>query len=158
MSSGAVHGGTLLVNSARCLLPLRGAVRIGGVAALSDRQVAALTAAVRAVTPDPAARTVITTTAATVDLVDAVTAGLLDCAVVHPPALIGALQSGPIRKIPRSLLCPPITRRRGAAVAARAGRPGLRDRATQPRDGGVRPARGHAAQQGARPGVPARSG
>ncbi len=48
----------------------------------------------------------ITTTSATVDLVDAVTAGRLDCAVVHHPALIGALQSGPIRKIPRSLLVP----------------------------------------------------
>ncbi|MEV0084385.1 LysR family transcriptional regulator [Saccharopolyspora sp. NPDC050642] len=84
----------------------RGAVRVGVVAALSDRQVAALTAAVRAAAPDPAARTVIITTASTVDLVDAVTAGRLDCAVVHHPALIGALQAGPVRKIPRSLLVP----------------------------------------------------
>ncbi|MGW1679270.1 LysR family transcriptional regulator [Saccharopolyspora sp. NPDC002376] len=84
----------------------RGAVRIGVIAALSDWQVAACAAAVRAAAPDPATRTVITTTASTVDLVDAVSAGRLDCAAVHHPALIGALTSGPVLKIPRWLLIP----------------------------------------------------
>jgi DNA-binding transcriptional LysR family regulator len=84
----------------------RGAVRIGVIAALSDWQVATVTAAVRAAAPDPASRTVITTTAATVDLVDAVTAGRLDCAVVHHPALLGGLEAGPVQKIPRFLLVP----------------------------------------------------
>ncbi|KAA5825875.1 LysR family transcriptional regulator [Saccharopolyspora hirsuta] len=84
----------------------RGAVRIGVIPALSDRQVAACTAAVRAAAPDPAARTVITTTAPTTDLVEAVAAGRLDCAAVHHPALIGALTPGPVLKIPRWLLIP----------------------------------------------------
>ncbi|MER7014742.1 LysR family transcriptional regulator [Saccharopolyspora sp. NPDC000359] len=84
----------------------RGAVRIGVIPALSDRQVAASTAAVRAAAPDPAARTVITTTASTTDLVESVAAGRLDCAAVHHPALIGALTSGPVLKIPRWLLVP----------------------------------------------------
>ncbi|RKT81956.1 DNA-binding transcriptional regulator, LysR family [Saccharopolyspora antimicrobica] len=84
----------------------RGAVRIGVIPALTDRQVAACTAAVRAAAPDPAARTVITTTAPTTDLVEAVAAGRLDCAAVHHPALIGALTPGPVLKIRRWLLIP----------------------------------------------------
>ncbi|SEG97922.1 DNA-binding transcriptional regulator, LysR family [Saccharopolyspora kobensis] len=84
----------------------RGAVRIGVIPALTDRHVAACTAAVRAAAPDPAARTVITTTAPTTDLVEAVAAGRLDCAAVHHPALIGALTPGPVLKIRRWLLIP----------------------------------------------------
>lgn len=84
----------------------RGAVRIGVIPALSDRQVAACTAAVRAAAPGPAARTVITTTASTTDLVEAVAAGRLDCAAVHHPALLGALTSGPVLTLPRWLLLP----------------------------------------------------
>lgn len=84
----------------------RGAVRIGVIPALTDRQIAACTAAVRAAAPDPVARTVITTTASTTDLVEAVAAGRLDCAAVHHPALIGVLTTGPVLKIPRWLLIP----------------------------------------------------
>ncbi|RRO17498.1 LysR family transcriptional regulator [Saccharopolyspora rhizosphaerae] len=82
----------------------RGAVRIGVLPALGDRQVAGLVAALRQ--PDPGARTVIVSTAATVDLVDAVSGGRLDCAVVHHPALLGDLGTSPVIKVPRKLLVP----------------------------------------------------
>ncbi|GAB3687172.1 LysR family transcriptional regulator [Saccharopolyspora tripterygii] len=84
----------------------RGAVRIGVIAALGDHLVAGLVAALRAAAPDPAARTVIVTTAPTVDLVDAVAGGRLDCAVVHHPALLGDLRTSQVVKIPRRLLVP----------------------------------------------------
>ena len=80
----------------------RGALRIGIVPALSDWHVAAVTAQVRGAAP----ATVITTTASTADLVDAVTSGRLDAAVVHHPALIGTLECGAIIRMPRWLLVP----------------------------------------------------
>ncbi|TDD05462.1 LysR family transcriptional regulator [Saccharopolyspora terrae] len=84
----------------------RGAVRIGVIAALGDRQVAGLVAALRDAAPEPSARTVIVSTAPTIDLVDAVAGGRLDCAVVHHPALLGDLQTSSVVKIPRRLLVP----------------------------------------------------
>ncbi|GAA2776172.1 LysR family transcriptional regulator [Saccharopolyspora taberi] len=80
----------------------RGALRIGVVPALSDWHVAAVTTEVRGAAPS----TVITTTAPTADLVDAVTSGRLDCAVVHHPALIGTLDCGAVIRVPRWLLVP----------------------------------------------------
>ncbi|MGP4019583.1 LysR family transcriptional regulator [Saccharopolyspora sp. 5N708] len=100
----------------------RGAVRLGVIPALSDWRIAAVTADVRAAAPDPAARAVITTTAPTAELVDAVTVGRLDCAAVHHPALIGALEAGPVLKIPRRLLIPndhPAARRKQSIRALR---------------------------------------
>ncbi|MEV4733400.1 LysR family transcriptional regulator [Saccharopolyspora sp. NPDC049426] len=84
----------------------RGAVRIGVIAALGDRQVAGLAAALRGAAPEPSARTVIVSTAPTIDLVDAVAGGRLDCAVVHHPALLGDLRTSSVVKIPRRLLVP----------------------------------------------------
>ncbi|GAA2343264.1 LysR family transcriptional regulator [Saccharopolyspora halophila] len=101
-----LDGREQFLDAARRQRESRGAVRIGVIAALSDLQVAALTAAVRAAAPDPDARTVIISTAPTAELVDAVTGGRLDCAVVHHPALLGELRAGPVLKLPRMLLMP----------------------------------------------------
>lgn len=83
----------------------RSALRIGVIPQLSLWCAAAVAAAARG-DSDPADRTVITTTGSTVELVDAVTAGQLDCAVVHHPALLNALECGPVIKLPRWLLVP----------------------------------------------------
>lgn len=101
-----LEGREQFLDAARRQRESRGAVRIGVIAALSDLQVAELTAAVRAAAPDPHARTVIISTAPSVELVDAVTSGRLDCAVVHHPALLGELRAGPVFKLPRRLLVP----------------------------------------------------
>ncbi|QUH00977.1 LysR family transcriptional regulator [Saccharopolyspora erythraea] len=84
----------------------RGALRVGVVAALSDWHVAAVTTQLRTCAPDPNPRTVITTTASTAELVDAVGSGGLDCAAVHHPALIGSLECGAIIRVTRWLLVP----------------------------------------------------
>ncbi|WP_406691743.1 LysR family transcriptional regulator [Saccharopolyspora sp. ID03-671] len=111
-----LDGADEFAEAARRQRESRGAVRIGVVAALGDRQVAGLVAALRA--PDPQSRTVIVSTAATVDLVDAVAGGRLDCAVVHHPALLGDLGTSPVVKIPRRVLVP--------ADHPAAARPGIR--------------------------------
>ncbi|MFC7343399.1 LysR family transcriptional regulator [Saccharopolyspora griseoalba] len=101
-----LDGSEQFLEAARRQRENRGAVRIGVIAALSDSHLAALTAAVRAAAPDPRARTVITSTASTAELVDEVARGGLDCAVVHHPALLGDLRAGQVLKIPRTLLVP----------------------------------------------------
>lgn len=117
--AGGVHltpAGTELLPRARALLEdaqrfsddaerhreNRGALRIGLVPQLCDRQVAAIVSAARGT----GSRVVIASTAPTSELVDAVTAGQLDCALVHHPALITALDCGEVRKVPRWLLVP----------------------------------------------------
>jgi DNA-binding transcriptional LysR family regulator len=67
------------------------------------------------------------TTASTTELVDAVTAGQLDLAVVIHPALLGALRSGPVARFDTTLLVPAAhpAARSGESVAVRSLR-GLR--------------------------------
>ncbi|QWF84661.1 LysR family transcriptional regulator [Amycolatopsis sp. CA-230715] len=117
--AGGVHltpAGTDLLPRARALLEdaqrfsddaerhreNRGALRIGVVPQLCDRQVAAIVSAARGT----GSRVVIASTAPTSELVDAVTAGQLDCALVHHPALITALDCGDVLKVPRWFLVP----------------------------------------------------
>ncbi|CAM4138677.1 LysR family transcriptional regulator [Kibdelosporangium persicum] len=72
------------------------AARVGVIPQLSSWHVAALASS----TP------VTVTTASTVELVDAVTSGELDCAVVHHPALVNSLECGPVIKVPTWFLVP----------------------------------------------------
>jgi DNA-binding transcriptional LysR family regulator len=76
-------------------------LRIGVISQLSAWHVAAVVAAVR-----QAGSGIVTTTAPTVELVDAVLAGRLDCAVVQHPALIHGLECGPVLKLGTSFLVP----------------------------------------------------
>lgn len=72
------------------------------------------------------ARSVITTIGPTVELADAVAAGRLDCAVVHHPALVHALECGPVLKLRRWLLVPsdhPVARATAPAVRSLTGLP-----------------------------------
>ena len=102
------------------------AVRLGAVPQLAAPLAAELAVACRALAGGP----VEVTTASTTELVDGVTAGQLDLAVVVHPALLGALRSGPVVRLPTVLLLPadhpaarsgaPVVLRslRGLAVAA----------------------------------------
>jgi DNA-binding transcriptional LysR family regulator len=74
------------------------AVRVGVIGQLSAWHVAALVSA--------CPRPVSITTASTVELVEAVSSGQLDCAVVHHPALVNVLECGPVLKLPTWLLLP----------------------------------------------------
>lgn len=98
----------------------RSALRIGAIPQLSLGCAAAIAAAVRRTGSEEAERAVIMTTAATVDLVEQVTDGRLDCAAVHHPALLGNLECGPVLALPRWLLLP--AGHRAAATSA----PGIR--------------------------------
>jgi DNA-binding transcriptional LysR family regulator len=53
-----------------------------------------------------APRALAVTTASTAELVEAVNSGQLDCAVVHHPALVNALECGPVIKVPSWFLVP----------------------------------------------------
>lgn len=75
-------------------------LRIGLLPQLSARHVAAIAGGARD------AGNVVTTTGSTAELVEAVSAGQLDCAVVEHPALIHALECGPVIKLPRRFLVP----------------------------------------------------
>ncbi|RSM82583.1 LysR family transcriptional regulator [Kibdelosporangium aridum] len=72
------------------------AVRLGVIPQLSSWHVAALASST----------TVTVTTASTVELVDAVTSGALDCAVVHHPALVNSLECDSVIKVPSWFLVP----------------------------------------------------
>jgi DNA-binding transcriptional LysR family regulator len=74
------------------------AVRIGVVPQLPIRTVAALAIACS----DPPE----IVTAPSTELLDALSAGRLDLAVVIHPALLGSLQSGPVHRLPTALLLP----------------------------------------------------
>ena len=76
-------------------------LRIGVVPQLSAWHVAAVVDGVRRA----GARTV-TTVASTVELVGSVTAGQLDCALVHHPALVHPLECGAVVKLPAEFLVP----------------------------------------------------
>lgn len=76
-------------------------LRIGVVPQLSAWHIAAVVDGVRR----GGARAV-TTVASTVDLVAAVVAGQLDCAVVHHPALVHPLECGAVVKLPTEFLVP----------------------------------------------------
>ena len=77
-------------------------LRVGTVPQLSPRAMAAVATACQ----DRAGGPVEMTTASTSELVDAVTAGQLDLAVVVHPALLGALRSGPVVRLDTALLIP----------------------------------------------------
>jgi len=77
-------------------------LRVGTVPQLSPRVMAAVATACQ----DRAGGPVEMTTASTSELVDAVTAGQLDLAVVVHPALLGALRSGPVVRLDTELLIP----------------------------------------------------
>nr|WP_042190354.1 LysR family transcriptional regulator [Kibdelosporangium sp. MJ126-NF4]CEL19261.1 transcriptional regulator, LysR family [Kibdelosporangium sp. MJ126-NF4]CTQ94940.1 transcriptional regulator, LysR family [Kibdelosporangium sp. MJ126-NF4] len=72
------------------------AIRVGMIPQLSSWHVAAVAATA----------TVTVTTASTVELVEAVASGELDCAAVHHPALVNSLECGPVLKIPSWALVP----------------------------------------------------
>ncbi|ONI77796.1 LysR family transcriptional regulator [Actinosynnema sp. ALI-1.44] len=72
------------------------AIRVGVIPQLSSWHVAAIAASAR----------VTVTTASSVELVDAVMSGELDCAAVHHPALVTSLECGPVVKIPSWALVP----------------------------------------------------
>jgi DNA-binding transcriptional LysR family regulator len=76
-------------------------LRVGVVPQLPTWHIAAVVDGVRR----GGARAV-TTVASTVDLVGAVTAGQLDCAVVHHPALVHPLECGAVVKLPTEFLVP----------------------------------------------------
>lgn len=76
-------------------------LRIGVVAQLSAWHVAAVVDGVRR-----AGARAVTTVASTVELVGAVVAGQLDCAVVHHPALVHPLECGPVLRLPADFLVP----------------------------------------------------
>jgi DNA-binding transcriptional LysR family regulator len=78
-------------------------LRLGTVPQLSARSAAAVATACQA---RLGGGPVEVTTAPTTELVDAVTAGQLDLAVVVHPALLGALHSGPVVHIDTALLLP----------------------------------------------------
>ncbi len=73
-------------------------VRIGAVPQLPIRTVAAIATACS----DPPE----VVTASSTELLDALSAGRLDLAVVVHPALLGTLQSGPVHRLPTALLLP----------------------------------------------------
>lgn len=75
-------------------------LRIGLLPQLSAWHVAAIAGGTRD------AGNVVTTTGSTTELVEAVSSGRLDCAVVQHPALIHALECGPVIKLPRRFLVP----------------------------------------------------
>ena len=77
-------------------------LRVGTVPQLSPRLMAAVATACQ----ERAGGPVEMTTASTSELVDAVTAGQLDLAVVVHPALLGALRSGPVVRLDTALLIP----------------------------------------------------
>lgn len=76
-------------------------LRIGVVPQLSAWHVAAVVDGVRR-----AGARATTTVASTVELVGAVVAGQLDCAVVHHPALVHPLECGGVVKLPADFLVP----------------------------------------------------
>jgi DNA-binding transcriptional LysR family regulator len=76
-------------------------LRIGVVPQLSAWHVAAVVDGVRR-----AGARATTTVASTVELVAAVVAGQLDCAVVHHPALVHPLECGGVVKLPAGFLVP----------------------------------------------------
>jgi DNA-binding transcriptional LysR family regulator len=76
-------------------------LRIGVVPQLSAWHIAAIVDSVRR-----AGARAVTTVASTVELVAAVVAGQLDCAVVHHPALIHPLGCGQVVKLPTEFLVP----------------------------------------------------
>jgi DNA-binding transcriptional LysR family regulator len=76
-------------------------LRIGVVPQLSAWHVAAVVDGVRR-----AGARATTTVASTVELVAAVVAGQLDCAVVHHPALVHPLECGGVAKLPAEFLVP----------------------------------------------------
>ena len=77
-------------------------VRIGAVPQLPARAVAGLATACQAACGRPPE----VVTASSTELVDALSAGRLDLAVVVHPALLGALQSGPVHRSATTLLLP----------------------------------------------------
>ncbi|WP_433559063.1 LysR family transcriptional regulator [Pseudonocardia xinjiangensis] len=88
-------------------------LRVGTVPQLTARGATAVATACQS----EAGGLVEMTTASTTELVDAVTAGQLDLAVVIHPALLGALRSGPVVRFETALLVP------AAHPAARSGEP-----------------------------------
>jgi DNA-binding transcriptional LysR family regulator len=76
-------------------------VRIGAVPQLTARAVAAVATACRAAGAPPEV-----VTGSTTDLVDGLSAGRLDLAVVVHPALLGPLHSGPVHRLATTLLLP----------------------------------------------------
>ncbi|HEX6354780.1 LysR family transcriptional regulator [Actinophytocola sp.] len=76
-------------------------LRIGVVPQLPAWHIAAVVDGVRR-----AGARAVTTVASTVELVGAVTAGQLDCAVVHHPALVHPLECGQVVKLPAEFLVP----------------------------------------------------
>lgn len=80
---------------------VRAELRIGVVPQLSAWHVAAVVGGVRL-----AGARAVTTVASTVELVGAVVAGQLDCAVVHHPALVHPLECGQVVKLPADFLVP----------------------------------------------------
>ncbi|MBP2320998.1 DNA-binding transcriptional LysR family regulator [Kibdelosporangium banguiense] len=74
------------------------AVRVGVIGQLSAFHLAAMVSS--------APKAVVVTTAATVELIEAVTSGQLDCAVVHHPALVNTLECGPVIRVPSWFLVP----------------------------------------------------
>jgi DNA-binding transcriptional LysR family regulator len=76
-------------------------LRVGVVPQLSAWHVAAVVDGVRRAGPR-----VVTTVASTVELVGAVVAGQLDCAVVHHPALVHPLECGSVVRLSTDFLVP----------------------------------------------------
>jgi DNA-binding transcriptional LysR family regulator len=97
-------------------------VRLGVTGQLSARQTAAVAATCRSAVPGG---TVTLQTAPTLTLVDAVSTGRLDVAVIHHPAVIGDLTGGDVVRLSTVLLLP-------AGDAIGAGRRSLRDVVRRP--------------------------
>ncbi|WP_306361688.1 LysR family transcriptional regulator [Nocardia sp. CC227C] len=81
-----------------------GTVHWGATAALPDAMITAGVRALRTAVASDAA--VSTTVGATVELVDAVRAGVCDIAVIEHPALVDGVEARPVVKMPRWLVVP----------------------------------------------------
>lgn len=93
-------------------------LRLGVIPHLSAELTGTLTATARSVLGDDIRRAVELTVAPTTTLVDAVTAGQLDIAVVHHPAVLGSLHSGPVISLKTAVLIPASHPTAGAATVS----------------------------------------